>query len=174
MPENRRPRGAYRVALPGLLLALALALSFFESLLPALPFLPVGVKLGLANIVTMYCLFLLGARQAFCIAVLRAAFVLLLRGPVGALLSLAGGLLSVAVMLAGHRLLRLSHLLVSILGAVAHNIGQLMMAALLLRSAYAFYYLPVMLLAGLLMGWLTATLLKFVMPFLQHVGKAMK
>lgn len=68
MPDLSKRRPAYRIALIGLMLSLALVLSLFESMLPALPFLPVGVKLGLSNIVTMYCLFFLGARPAFAVA----------------------------------------------------------------------------------------------------------
>lgn len=174
MPRPFTQRPAYRTALLGLLLALALALSFFESLLPAMPFLPVGVKLGLSNIVTMYCLFFLGTGPAFTVACLKSGFVLLLRGPTGAAMSLAGGLVSVLVMLGCRRLLRLGERLTSIAGAVAHNVGQLAMAVLLLRSAYALYYLPVMILSGMLMGSLTGILLRFVMPYLKKADAAFK
>ena len=89
---------AARVARMGLLFALALALSFFESTLSG--WIPVpGIKLGLSNIVTMYCLFCLGWREAYTLTALKSLFVLLVRGMVGAALSLSGGLLSVTVML---------------------------------------------------------------------------
>ena len=68
----------------GLLFALAMALSFLESLLPALPMLPPGIRLGLSNIVTMYALFVLGPVSGYTIAVLKALFVLLTRGAVAA------------------------------------------------------------------------------------------
>ncbi len=174
MQEFSKRRPAYRIALLGLMLALALVLSFFESMLPALPFLPVGVKLGLSNIVTMYCLFFLGAKPALAVAVLKALFVLLTRGPIGALMSLAGGLLSVSVMLLCRRTFSLGERLTSIIGAIAHNLGQLFMAGLLLRSAYAFYYFPVMILSGVLMGLLTGLLLRFVMPYLRKADAAFK
>lgn len=174
MPDLSKRRPAYRIALLGLMLSLALVLSFFESMLPALPFLPVGVKLGLSNIVTMYCLFFLGAKPALAIAVLKSLFVLLTRGPTGAAMSVAGGLLSVAVMLCCRRVLSLGGRLTSIMGALAHNVGQLVMASLLLRSVFAFYYLPVMILSGVLMGVLTGLLLRFVMPYLQKADEAFK
>lgn len=172
MPPKRA--GAYKVAFTGLMLALALVLSFFESMLPALPFLPVGVKLGLSNIVTMYCLFFLGAKTAFAVAVLKALFVLLTRGPVGAALSLSGGLCSVGLMLLFRRLPGLGDRLVSIIGAISHNIGQLLLAAFILKSAYTFYYLPVMILSGAVMGLITGILLRLVMPYLKNVNGAIK
>ena len=167
--QNKRDDTAARsVAFLGLMFALAMALSLLESMIPALPMLPPGVKLGLSNIVTMYC--------AFTVAALKSCFVLLLRGPAGASMSLAGGLLSVLVM----RLLLLSKQmreqvpLVSIVGAISHNVGQLLAASVLLRSAAALYYLPVMILAGVGMGVLTGLTLRLVMPYFQRLSKAMK
>lgn len=172
MNQKQPDRPARRVAFLGLMLALALVLSFVESMLPALP---VGVKLGLSNIVTMYCLFFLGAKDAFAVAALKALFVLLARGPTGAAMSLAGGLLSVALMLLIRRAApSLSERMVSVGGAVGHNIGQLIMASILLRSAYTFYYLPVMLLSGIGMGLLTGVLLRFVSPYLKNANRAFK
>ena len=174
MPSSNRRNKAYRVAFLGLMLGLALALSFFESLLPALPFLPVGVKLGLSNIVTMYCLFFLGGRPAFSVAVLKSLFVLLMRGPVGAALSLAGGLFSVAMMLLSKRLPGLSNGIISMVGAISHNIGQLLLACVILKSAYTLYYLPVMIISGAVMGAVTGILLRLVMPYLQNADKAIE
>ena len=174
MSDFSSRRGAYKTAFLGLMLALALVLSFFETLLPALPFLPVGVKLGLSNIVTMYSLFFLGAMPAFTIALLKALFVLLVRGPIGAALSLSGGLCSVCLMLAVKRLPGLTNGIISVVGAISHNIGQLLLAAVILKSAYTFFYLPVMILSGTLMGIITGTLLRLVMPYLQNANRAMK
>lgn len=174
MPSSKSGRKAFKIALLGLMLALALALSFFESLLPALPFMPVGVKLGLSNIVTMYCLFFLGGSSALSVAFLKACFVFLMRGPVGAALSLAGGLLSIGAMLVVKKLPSLSNGFVSIVGAIAHNIGQLALASVILKSAYTFYYLPVMIISGAVMGSVTGILLRLVMPYLQNADKAIK
>ena len=174
MGQNGRNRPALRIALLGLMLALALTLSFVELTFPALPFLPPGVKLGLSNIVTMYCLFFLGALDAFIVALLKSFFVFFMRGPVGAALSCAGGLLSVGVMLLAKRTLSLSERVISILGALGHNIGQLIAASVLLASAYTLYYLPVMVLSGVLMGFLTGLLLKLVMPYLQKIEGLLK
>lgn len=174
MPSYRSGGKAFKTAFLGLMLALALALSFFESLLPALPFMPVGVKLGLSNIVTMYCLFFLGGRPALAVAFLKSCFVFLMRGPVGAALSLSGGLFSIAVMVAVKKLPSLSNGFVSVAGAIAHNIGQLVLASVILKSAYAFYYIPVMIISGAVMGSVTGILLRLVMPYLQNADKAIK
>ena len=76
MAAQNRNRKVKRLALMGLLFALAMALSFLESLLPALPMLPPGIRLGLSNIVTMYALFALGPVSGYTIAVLKSLFVL--------------------------------------------------------------------------------------------------
>lgn len=173
MPESNRNLAVHRTATMGLLLALALVLSLVESMLPALPLLPVGVKLGLSNIVTMFCLFSLDAKSAWWLAGLKSFFVLLTRGPIAAALSAAGGAASVLTMLAGKRLGG-TPLVLSINGAIAHNLGQLSMAAILLKSIHTFYYFPVMVFAGIGMGALTGILLRFVSPYLQSVDRAMK
>ena len=99
MAAQNRNCKVKRLALMGLLFALAMALSFLESLLPALPMLPPGIRLGLSNIVTMYALFALGPVSGYTIAVLKSLFVLLTRGAVAAAMSASGGIASVTVML---------------------------------------------------------------------------
>ena len=76
----------------GLFFALALVLSALEGLLPPMPFLPPGVKLGLSNIVTMYCLLYLGAGSAYAVVVLKSAFVFITRGATAFFMSFCGGL----------------------------------------------------------------------------------
>ena len=83
-----------RLALAALMLALALVLSWLEQLIPVLPFLPPGVKLGLSNIAVMYCLFCLGLPTAALVAFLKALLVLLTRGVIAGLLSGAGAFCS--------------------------------------------------------------------------------
>jgi len=143
---------AYKTAFMGLMLGLALALSFLESLLPVLPYLPVGVKLGLSNIVTMYCLFFMGTKESFSIAFLKSAFVMLMRGPVGGALSLAGGVASVTVMLLLKKIPMLTEQILSIAGAISHNIGQLIVATFLVSNYYVLYYIPVLMIAGFVTG----------------------
>ena len=167
---SERIRSICRV---GLLSALAMVLALVEGLLPAIPLLPPGVKLGLSNIVTMYCLLLLGKREGLWVGLLKSLFVLLLRGTTAFLLSLTGGLLSIAVMslLLLWRGERLSLFLLSAAGAVAHNLGQLMTASLLLNSSYTLYLWPVLVLSGLAMGVVTGVLLRVTLPALRHTGE---
>ena len=132
---------ASRAAAMGLLFALSIVLSFAESAL--IPPLPVpGLKIGLSNIVTMYCLFCMGRREAYMIAVLKSMFVLFTRGAVGAAMSLAGGLASVTVMLLlGAEREKRSFLFISVCGGLAHNAGQLFIC-LLYTSQGAVLKLP--------------------------------
>lgn len=159
---------ALRIAQLGLLFALAVCLSFVESLIPSLP-IP-GIKLGLSNIVVMYAVFVLGGWHAVLLVVLKALFALLSRGAVAGLLAFCGGSLSVVAMLAlllvfGHRI---SDAAVSMAGAIAHNLGQLACAAALLQLGQVlWYYLPVLVAAGVASGLLTALLLRAVMPLLR-------
>ena len=158
---------ASKAALLGILCAVAVALSFLEGLLPALP-IP-GAKLGLSNIVTMYALSVLGLPAA--LAVAKAGFALL-RGGFAFAMSLAGGLLSTLLMALALRLLRrhVSFVGIGILGAIAHNAAQLGVAMLLLDTALL-AYAPWLLLMALLAGTLTGCVLNVVMPALARVSR---
>ena len=172
MAAQNRNRKVKRLALMGLLFALAMALSFLESLLPALPMLPPGIRLGLSNIVTMYALFALGPVSGYTIAVLKSLFVLLTRGAVAAAMSASGGIASVTVMLLLSLLpgIRRQYLLLSVFGGAAHNMGQLIAARFIISNQYVCYYLPVLLAAGLLMGAITGMALRVVMPYLDRLS----
>ena len=163
---------AKRVAGMGLLMALALALSFLEGLVPAVAGLPPGVKLGLSNVVTMFCLFYMGTPFALVTVVLKAGFAFIIRGFTAGLLSFAGGLTALAVMVSLRFISksRASLGFSSIMGAVTHNAGQLIAAYLLIGSGAVFYYAPVLLLAGLVMGAVTGTVCKTVLPYLKKLS----
>lgn len=158
---------ASKPALMGLLFALSIVLSIVESVFSGLIPIP-GIKLGLSNIVVMYCLFFLGKREAYGLAGLKAFFVFLTRGPVGAAMSLAGGLMSVTVMLLLARGER-SQLFVSICGGLSHNIGQLAAASLFLNSGMVFYYFPVLAVAGIGMGIFTGITLRLLTPYFKRI-----
>ncbi len=159
------------VAQTGVLFALALVLGFFENFLAGLLALPPGVKPGLANIVVMFCLLCLSRRQALLLVLLKAGFGFLTRGLVAGALSGAGGLLSFVVMVLLMRLpgSGVSVLLVSVAGALAHNLAQLLVVSLLFGQT-ALVYLPVLLVSGVAMGCLTALLLRTLLPALQRAG----
>lgn len=149
MKMNNKSR---KIAYFGLNVALAFVLSYFESLIPLNIGIP-GIKLGLANLAVLTALYTLSAKDAFCISVIRIVLVGVTFGGISAMIySLAGGLLSFAVMAASKKLLRLSPVGVSVLGAAAHNIGQLVAAGIIMRNLGALYYLPVLLVSGSVTG----------------------
>ncbi len=134
-----------------LLAALALVLSYLESLLPS-PGIP-GVKLGLANVAVVCALYWLGPLSAAAISLVRVVTVSLLFGSFPALAySLAGAVLSLAVMSLVKKTGWLSPLGVSVLGGVTHNLGQVLMAALLLETPALLWYYPLLLVSGTLAG----------------------
>ena len=141
----------------GLLTAVALALSYLENLFPLSLAIPVpGVKLGLANIVTLFALYALGAAEAMLILLARCLLGSLFAGNLNALMfSLLGGLCAMGVMIVLSRLPGLSLYGVSAGGAAAHSCGQIAAAVLTLGSAAPLYYLPVLLAVSLLTGGLT-------------------
>ena len=145
------------IALCAVLTALALGLSTLENLFPVTLFIPLpGVKLGLANIVTVFALYQLGAAPALCILVARCLLGSLFAGNASALLfSLLGGVLAMLVMMALTRLRGLSVYGVSIGGAAAHNIGQMAAAVITLGNTMVLGYLPFLLAVSLVTGTLT-------------------
>lgn len=171
MSQNNRNQKIRQITLMGLLFATALVLSFFESMLPVLPMLPPGVKLGLSNIVTMYALFVLGPSSGFTIALLKSLFVFLLRGPLTASLSLAGGVVSLGLMLLLSLLpgLKKRYLLLSIFGAIGHNIGQVVVYSFIGGTSKILYLIPLMVLTGTGMGVVTGIVLRAVMPYLSKL-----
>ena len=141
-----------RVALTGLLIALALILSYLESLVP-LSFAVPGVKLGLPNIAVVFALYRLRTRTAAAISLLRVALAALLFGSVLSLAySAAGAVCSFAVMWLLRRSGRFGCTGVSVAGAVVHNLAQIAAAALLLETASLTWYIPVLCLSGTIAG----------------------
>ena len=172
MPQNRRSyEKTRRIALSGLLFALAMALSFIEGTLTIPGLLP-GMKLGLANIVVMYALFFMGPRQALVLDVLKALFVFLVSGFTAGFLSLCGGLLSLLVMWVLYYLLpvRPTWFILSVCGALAHNIGQLLGAGVIISSSLSFYYAPVMLVLDVLKALFVFLVSGFTAGFLSLCG----
>lgn len=149
-------------------IVLAMVESSFPPIFSAVP----GVKLGLSNIVVMYVLFFVGGTNAYAVAGIKSLFVLLLRGPVAALLSLTGGMLSVTIIVVLVFLTkkRASHLILSVAGAVTHNLGQLIVVAFLYTKFVFWAYLPTLIVSGILAGIATAVLMKWILPALQKLG----
>lgn len=155
------------IAIMGLMLALASALQFLESMIP-IP-LPLGVKAGISSIVVMVVLVKFGFVSAMTIAVLKSCFVFITRGATAFCMSVSGGVLSVAVMEAVLAVSCKSKngtgiLLMSALGGIFHNIGQLAAASVFTGSIATFSYLPVLVISGIVSGIFTGTVFKFILP----------
>jgi len=157
----------------GLMLAIVIVLSVLESMLPQIPLLPPNFRIGLSNIVTMYCAIFISKTQAVTLNALKSVFVLMTRGPVAGLLSFCGGMLSILILIL---LLyafkdRISYIALSCAGAVAHNLGQFIALLFILDMGLFVYYLPFSLIAGILMGLLTGALLRFILPALERIAR---
>lgn len=141
-----------KLALMGLFMALAMIFGYVEAILPISVGIP-GVKLGLANIVIVFALYRLKPSEAFFINIIRIILVNFMFGNLSVMLySLSGGLLSFAVMVLLKKTDKFSIYGVSIAGGVFHNIGQLIVAMLVLETSSLIYYGPALLLSGLITG----------------------
>jgi heptaprenyl diphosphate synthase len=149
-----------KLTLNSLLISLALVLSFVERFIPLKLIVPLpGIKLGLANIVTMFALFYLDIPSTITITVLRCLLASLLFGGMSSLIySLSGGMFALIIMI----LLKFGYekvfslVGISMGGAVAHNAGQILAASLMMKNSAIFAYLPILLITGLGTGLLTA------------------
>lgn len=142
------------VAYFGVFTALALILSYVETLIPLSFGIP-GVKLGLANLVIVIALYRLGLSEVFLLSVVRILLSGFLFGNYFSIIySLAGGLLSLTVMAMMKKREGYSVKGVSISGGVFHNVGQLLIAAFVVETFSITYYIPVLLIAGMLTGLL--------------------
>lgn len=119
----------------------------------------------------MYALLFLGKGQAYSIAVLKAFFVFLTRGFVGSALAFSGGILSIIIMSLLMLIFRekISYLILSIFGAVFHNIGQFIAISFIYSNMFLWVYLPALLISGVLAGIATSVLLRFILPALKRL-----
>lgn len=153
---------AKRVAYTAILIALAMIFSYVEVLIPFHFGIP-GIKLGLANLVVVIAIYILKPAQVMVISIARIVLVSFLFGNMSSMLySLAGGILSFFVMLLLKKIKGFSMLGVSIAGGVSHNVGQLLLAAVVVENMSVFYYMPVLLVAGVITGMLIGVVAKRV------------
>ena len=157
----------------GLLLALALVLSLIERLIPLQLIVPIaGIKLGLANIVILFALIMLDIKQTAVIFICRIVLSSIFAGSfTGFLFSFLGGLLSIIIM---YILLKWEGKLfsfygISIAGAAAHNIGQIIAAIFVLNSVYIVAYLPMLLICSFPLGFITGYTAKIVINHLKQI-----
>lgn len=143
-----------RLVLMALMVAQALVLSIVESWIPVPVNIP-GVKLGLANIVTLTVIIFFSFKEALTVVFIRVLLSSMFGGgPVIFLFSIAGGVLSTVVMAILYKKASkvLSIVGISIAGAIFHNIGQLIMACIVMKELSVLAYLPVLLISGIIMG----------------------
>lgn len=146
-------KNSQKVVLLGLCTAVAMVFAYVELLLPPLFTAVPGIKLGLPNIAIIFILYRMGVKEAATVSFVRIAAVSLLFGnPMTFAYSMAGGVLSLAVMALLKRLDFLSTVGVSVAGGVLHNVGQILMAMLLLGTAELGYYLIVLAVTGTVSG----------------------
>ena len=141
-----------RAAYFGVFTALALIFSYIETLIPIQFGVP-GIKLGLANLIIVIVLYRTGWREALLLSVVRVVLAGFIFGNLFSIVySLAGGILSLAVMALLKRTDRFSVIGISIAVGVCHNIGQLIVAMVVVETYQVGYYLPVLLIAGVITG----------------------
>jgi heptaprenyl diphosphate synthase len=153
----------------------AIIIHFIESLFP-LPFILPGIKLGLSNAVSLVVLYIYGPISAFIILIIRVLLSsFLYAGLSGVIFSLAGGVLSLSVMVIIWRLREKGFGIVgaSTAGGVFHNIGQILAAYAVLRTDSVFFYLPVLIISGTITGIATGILAGILVPRLNKVFNLM-
>ena len=172
MSMDRRDRTS-KLTIAALMAALALIFSYIEVLIPFNFGIP-GIKLGIANLVIIVALYYLGTRYALLINVIRILIGgLLFSGVFGMLYSMAGALLSMLVMVLVKKCGLFSVTGVSMAGGVAHNLGQLLVAAFLVSNLKIFVYFPVLVISGFVSGAVIGILAYLVLkklPAAKHTG----
>ena len=143
--------------------AVAIVLSYIEMILPDLPFVLPGMKLGLSNIATMFALCAMNLPSALAVCFAKAVFALLMRGVTAFLMSLCGGILSTVVMYLVLRCKHFGFIGVGIAGAFCHNLGQILVAYLYTDST-VFAYFSVLAIASLVTGSVTALTVYIILP----------
>ena len=164
-------RHTKKLTLLGLLTAIALILSYVEALLPPIFVAVPGIKMGLPNIAIIFVLYRFGLKEAAAVSLVRLAAVALLFGSAMTLIySLAGAVLSLALM----SLLKKSNLFsmigVSIVGGVSHNLGQILVAMWLMETAEIGYYMIILTVTGTIAGILIGLAGSFVLKYLNNLN----
>lgn len=165
-------KNTYKIALFGMLSAVALVLSFIEGMIPLYAALPPGAKAGFSNIATMFAASNLGLVPALAISLIKALFAGVTRGFTAGIMSLAGGMLSTLTMYLLFRFSKnTSYILIGVMSALMHNSAQLIVSTFLVGTTMMLAYAPVLLISGIITGTITGTILKAVIPHLNKLSK---
>lgn len=165
-------KNTQKMILLALFVAQALVLSIVESWIPV-PVPIYGIKLGLANIITIIVIAFWGLPETLVVVIVRVTLASLYTGGfIIFLFSISGGILSAVVMALAYKWLsrKLSILGVSILGSIAHNVGQLGVATIVMRDWAVMMYLPVLLISGIIMGCFVGLSSNYLMSALKKTG----
>ena len=158
------------IAQCGLLTAMMLVLGFIESLMPVAAGVP-GIKLGLSNGVLLFALYMMDAPTAFVLMLLKVLLSGLLFGGVSAMMyALAGGVCSMLGMILLKKL-KFDLITVSMAGAVLHNLGQVLLAMIILETDQLIYYMAILLLVGLACGAVTGVAAKATIGHMKKLKK---
>lgn len=150
--RSKRTNRTKRLAISAMFAALALIFSYVEAIIPFSVGIP-GVKLGIANLVVIIALYEMNFRYAFTINIIRILVAgLLFNGLFGAVYSLSGGILSLVIMWILKKTDWFSMIGISMAGGVAHNIGQLLIAAAVVSNLRMFLYFPILMFSGIVSG----------------------
>lgn len=160
-----------RIALSGLLVALMLVLGYVESLLPVAAGIP-GIKLGLSNGILIFAVYMLGIPTAFVLMVLKVVLSGLMFGGVSAMMyAFAGGLVSMIFMALLSRIKGVHVVVVSMVGGLMHNVGQVGLAMVMLGTPKLMYYMAILMVVGLGCGALTGVCASSVMKHLKALKR---
>ena len=158
-----------KIAYLGLLIALAFVFSYIEFLIPVNLGIP-GAKLGLANLVIIVALYTINERDAFVLSMIRIVLVGFTFANLASMLySLAGGILSFFTMVLAKRSKKFSMTGISVIGGIFHNVGQIIIAICVVKTASLVYYLPVLMVAGIVAGVAIGILGEMVTKLIRRV-----
>ena len=158
-----------KIALLGIISALTFSLSALDSVISA-P-LPLGVRIGVANIVIMLTILTVGKKEGFIITLLKSLFILVTKGITASLLSLSGGILAFLITILLLKSEKNSLILISVLSALTHNVGQIIMASVIMKNINTLFYLPVLIVSAVITGAITGSVIKAVMPLAEKAVK---
>ena len=155
-----------------ILTAFSLIIYILEAQIPIFISIP-GVKLGLSNVITLVALLLFSVRESLVILLLRCFLGAVLSGQLAALpYSLIGGVLSLIVMaMLRNHFSQNQIFILSVIGAVFHNFGQILTAAVITETKNIFLYFPVLLLSGIITGMFTGFVVQYLLPYLKKIQK---
>ena len=162
----------YRIALTGMLSCLAMIFSYIEMLFP-INFIGIpGIKIGFANIVILFALYLMDVKYAVLIELIRVVITGLLFGNLYSIIySLCGGMFSLLIMILIKKIKKFSICGVSAMGGIFHNIGQLVVAVFTVSEIRLSYYMPFLMLSGLLFGLLNGVVITYVFYHIESGGE---